>query len=425
VDLAALARRRSAPPAGAPEPAGRRSSGAGLPDPKIAAALVLGFLGTGVVLGSAIGAAPDTSSAAPVTPAAIVALRPAPAAAVPAAASDTSSTPDAPAAGGAASATPAATTGGDATGSAPGAATPVTAAAPGTSTTDTGTSGTQTTGPGTSGTPTAGTGTGPGSTAQPGPATPVALAGIVVHASKPTGTLAVAGPDGRITPVHFPAHGAGRVPAVGDRVEGKARPLRNGTYAADGKLARKGNDAQAKVAGTVTFADPASSLFVVSTRGVSMPVHVAAPADGSPAQLPPLAQLVTVSVTLPADGAPAEQQSLEDGGPSHDPLELTGVVDTLDPTAYSLTLSAEDAGTLPGRVTVKLPDTFDITKLKAHAVTAITATRADDGSLTATGLSLDASARQADDAQSAQGDQCAPTAADGAAGTSSPPHCQQ
>jgi hypothetical protein len=406
VDLAALARRRSAPPAGAPEPAGRRSSGAGLPDPKIAAALVLGFLGTGVVLGSAIGAAPDTSSAAPVTPAAIVALRPAPAAAVPAAASDTSSTPDAPAAGGAASATPAATTGGDATGSAPGAATPVTAAAPGTS-------------------GTSGTGTGPGSTAQPGPATPVALAGIVVHASKPTGTLAVAGPDGRITPVHFPAHGAGRVPAVGDRVEGKARPLRNGTYAADGKLARKGNDAQAKVAGTVTFADPASSLFVVSTRGVSMPVHVAAPADGSPAQLPPLAQLVTVSVTLPADGAPAEQQSLEDGGPSHDPLELTGVVDTLDPTAYSLTLSAEDAGTLPGRVTVKLPDTFDITKLKAHAVTAITATRADDGSLTATGLSLDASARQADDAQSAQGDQCAPTAADGAAGTSSPPHCQQ
>lgn len=274
------------------------------------------------------------------------------------------------------------------------------------------------------------------------------LEGLVVHVNKAAGSYVVAEQSGAITAVH-----ALTAPRPGVEVEVPVRLLANGTYAEMGKRVRSGTGTRAKVSGIVTYVDPAPSSpsYTVSARGVSMLIHVAPDPAGLEVELPVLGSLVDVAVDLkepepvvPSSEAPvaAEEQAQPPSGVSEpdvvpsscspDPTmplapsfvpssvlwqrhlnnaddsladgEFAAIVAAVCPETEELLLSADDTGEAHKDVLFKVPSAIDVSRLRVGESILATATRAEDGMLSLSGLADDDHMKAADDLKALQGD---------------------
>jgi Copper binding periplasmic protein CusF len=282
---------------------------------------------------------------------------------------------------------------------------------------------------------------------QPGDTPPngsLQLAGVVVASAADGEGFVLAARDGRLLRVH--ASGCGVT--VGDSLHLRARPLANGTWSADRLRRVRPAVASVRVAGTVDWVDPASGRYALGARGAALIVAPPPPAADPtmpPASVPPSTPAATVPATPTA--APSTPQAVvladprlpalgdavrvrldvvaaHDGHPSAllerarhaapqaaappapaPPLELAGVVQTIDPQARTLTLAFDDATQPAPTLTLAVPARFDLATLGAGQRVAVTATAAPDGTLALTGASPDGDALAADDPTALQGDQ--------------------
>lgn len=212
------------------------------------------------------------------------------------------------------------------------------------------------------------------------------IKGTVVHHNKANKTYVVSSRTGRLSTIH-----ARKRVREGRKVSVRTRKLRNGTFAQRsvrvGKLRKK-----AKVRGTVTFRSASANTFVVSNNGTSMAIHE----NGT---LPDPGTIVEVDVDIDEDGD-LDASDINEHGEDH-VIEIEGIVLTVDATARTLTISAEDCDDKLGSVLVHLPETINPATFTAGDDVELEAVLNADGSYTATGARENDGADEADDTDDA------------------------
>lgn len=226
------------------------------------------------------------------------------------------------------------------------------------------------------------------------------LRGTVVHRNARAHSFVIANAHGMMAAVHSRrALKPGRVVSV------NARRLRNGTFAL--RSARVlGRSSHARIRGTVTFAKRGE--FVVSDTGTSVLVK---DTSGS-SQTPPVGTNVQVDGTIDDQGDIQEQDVQQTGNASGN-MKLEGTVLSVDQTARTLSISADDDNQSGSALTVDVPQTFDITQFSANQEVELLVTPNSDGTFTLVSSSEDnnsgdannQSKQQGDDGQSDQTDQ--------------------
>jgi hypothetical protein len=119
--------------------------------------------------------------------------------------------------------------------------------------------------------------------------------GTVIHVNPLASSYVLSSRSGQMNAIH-----ARQLPRAGAKLEVPVRELANGTYAEDGDVKRAGSAKAALFQGVVTFADPTTGAYTVSSKGVSVLVH----ADSDESRSPPRvgAQLaVTARLGPPPD----------------------------------------------------------------------------------------------------------------------------
>ncbi len=256
------------------------------------------------------------------------------------------------------------------------------------------------------------------------------LEGVVVHVNPAADSYTVASPGGGLSAVH-----ASKLPDPGARVEVPVRDLFNGTYAEDGRRVRSGSASSAKLTGIVTFRDPATGSYAVSKRGVSVLVGVHP--DPGPSEVPAPPQPGSyVEVDVKIEKADPQTRASRRGSagesqpctPDADPLpppqveplahlwqrslevkdrfdysDLEGIVAAC-PETGGLVLSADDIREGGRDLTFTAARGIDLARLSLGESVDATATIAEDGSLSLSGVVSDEGAAGADDASSGQGD---------------------
>ena len=99
--------------------------------------------------------------------------------------------------------------------------------------------------------------------------------GTVIHVNPLASSYVLSSRGGQMNAIH-----ARQLPRAGAKLEVPVRELANGTYAKDGDVKRAGSVKSALLQGIVTFADPTTGAYTVSSKGVSVLVH--ADSDESP-----------------------------------------------------------------------------------------------------------------------------------------------
>jgi hypothetical protein len=226
------------------------------------------------------------------------------------------------------------------------------------------------------------------------------LSGTVVHKNAHAKSFVLAGRGGAMTAVH-----ARRSPALGRKVTVSARRLRNGTWLATHiKIGQATKSV--RVRGTVTYVNARRHSFVVSVRGASLlvqrhavKVHSVRATSDSRMKV---GDIVTVDGTLEGESVDANQ--VEHHGHDANGVGLEGVVQAVDTTARTLTISADDSRQSGATLTVQVPAAFDLTLFqKGQAVELIVSPNAD-GSYTLEQSSNDSGSHHADNGQEQQGD---------------------
>ncbi|HEX6781635.1 MAG TPA: hypothetical protein VF125_06340 [Solirubrobacterales bacterium] len=255
------------------------------------------------------------------------------------------------------------------------------------------------------------------------------LKGTVVHANPVAGSYAMAIAGGELVSVH-----AAKLPTPGEKLTVEAEPLDNNTFAEEARE-KTGATAQATARGVVTFvdADPLAPAYTLSGRGSSILVHLPVTAAD---QLPGLGAYATVGIGIeppqspsgeppPPTAAPepapacapdpglqpppaprrvAVQRSLEAEPEPATYLDLAGVVTGICPATGQLLLSADDLRSSEADLLLAVPAKIRLGALEVGESIVATATVAEDGALTLTGLAGDEGRKGAEDPALAQGD---------------------
>ncbi|MBA2523518.1 MAG: hypothetical protein H0V25_09330, partial [Solirubrobacterales bacterium] len=116
--------------------------------------------------------------------------------------------------------------------------------------------------------------------------------GTVVRVNPSAGSYSLAS-GGALSTIH-----SKKLPKPGSEVSVPVESLFNGTLGEAGKRKESSGPKVATFSGTVTFVDQAAPLYVLSSPGASLPVHVPAPAAGAAPDMPALAASVTVTVSI-------------------------------------------------------------------------------------------------------------------------------
>ncbi|HET9075184.1 MAG TPA: hypothetical protein VFN48_11455 [Solirubrobacteraceae bacterium] len=176
------------------------------------------------------------------------------------------------------------------------------------------------------------------------------LRGTVVHHNARAHSFVVAAANGTLYAIH-----AGRLPALGTRVSVDVTRLANGTFAArrthvSGRL-RHGQTVRTR--GVVSFVDRASRTYTLSARGVSLLVHADRQAHSTGVTMPTVGSTVTSTGAVTPTGIDA--QSTTDQGAASSTYQLEGVILSVDPTANTITVSADDDNLSGASITVSVP----------------------------------------------------------------------
>ncbi len=231
-------------------------------------------------------------------------------------------------------------------------------------------------------------------------ASAASFSGVVVHKDARAHSFVVALRGGALRAIH-----ARRSPALGRDVTVQARLLRNGTWAL--QHVRIGRAVgRVHLRGTVTFVNSRRGILVVSARGVSLLVrehramtgrlHAATDsqfADG---------EVVTVDGTL--EGNSVDASGVQQSGQNTNGIDLEAIVQGIDPTARTLTVSADDSEQSGATLTVDVPAAFDITLFSTGESVELIVSPNGDGTYTLEQASNDNGASSANSASEDQGD---------------------
>ena len=169
------------------------------------------------------------------------------------------------------------------------------------------------------------------------------IKGTVVHRNPNAGTFVVAGGHGHLSAIRSRAR-----PREGSVVAVTARKLADGTFAGR-QVRRHGRHRRARIRGVVTWTGHGG--FTVSIRGASLLVRRA---DDD--QAPQVGEEVDVLVTVAVNGD-LDEDDLDQIGQAQQELELEGQVLSIDPSAGTITVAADDRHRSNGSVVVHVPDT--------------------------------------------------------------------
>ncbi|MGI8511637.1 MAG: hypothetical protein ACR2NH_03315, partial [Solirubrobacteraceae bacterium] len=227
------------------------------------------------------------------------------------------------------------------------------------------------------------------------------VTGAVAHLNKLSHSYALATSSGELIAVH-----ADKLPVPGQRLNASVRQLANGTFG-QATVTLEGERQSVKFGGTVTFRDPARGPYTVSALGASVLVRGPAPAPGAvtPAPPPALGALVTTTVAIVQGPDPApkaskhyelQQRGLELTGVATGPMDLEAVVEAVDLTARTVTLSADDTRESERKLVMRTDPKLGLEKLSPDKVVAASVTLGPDGSYTLVGFRNDSSETLAD-----------------------------
>jgi hypothetical protein len=141
-------------------------------------------------------------------------------------------------------------------------------------------------------------------------------------------------------------------------------------------------------------------------------------ARAASAGVPPLGHDVSVRVGL--RHGEAELEGVSDHGEDNGTVELEGVVQSVDVTGRTLTLSADDEDESGGTVTVLLPDSFDPSSFQVGDEVEFIAILNPDGTYTAVSSSDEDNAEEADDPSDDQGEDADDDSGEDQAGDNEP-----
>jgi hypothetical protein len=225
-----------------------------------------------------------------------------------------------------------------------------------------------------------------------------------------------------------------RTPKLGTAVRMATKKLANGTLSATRVITSKHVPPKKEtVQGTVSFVDATNGRYTLSARGVSLfiaasgaPTSTASPSPGPagtpttttptpatgplpPFTLPNLADRVRVQLRLPAPAAVGDAATLVELtrtalGTAPGPLELAGLISTVDTAKRTVTISADGPGLSSDTITIAVPDSIDLTKITPAEAVVARVSVGTGGTYTLTGIEPDTDATAADDATTALGD---------------------
>jgi hypothetical protein len=226
------------------------------------------------------------------------------------------------------------------------------------------------------------------------------LHGTVVHDNARAHSFVVAQRGGALKAVH-----ARKLPPVGRTVAVRARLLRNGTWLAQHvTVGRRLHHVTIK--GTVTFVAAHGGFFVLSARGTSFVVHGANARFHTPRRSAnsrvAVGEIMTVQGSL--EGGSVSASDLRRDGEDVNGVDLEGTVQAVDPTARTLTISADDSEQSGATVTVAVPAAFDLGLFAAGQSVELIVSPNPDGTYTLEQSSNDTGGTQADNPGEQQGD---------------------
>lgn len=226
----------------------------------------------------------------------------------------------------------------------------------------------------------------------------VRVKGAVVHRNHRAHSFTIADRAGHLYAVH-----AARAPRIGSEVSLVAVSLRDGTYRLEREHGAGRASHRLRLRGVVSHVDRRAGDFTVSDAGVSM--LVTSPRRGARAAdaLPSVGEDVVATSTVDDQGD-LQEQSVQDLGQSAGGFDLEGTIVSVDTTARTLTVTADDEDQSGQTVTVTVPSSFDITSYFAGQEVELLVQPATDGTYTLIGSADDASAQTADDQGDDQGE---------------------
>jgi len=230
------------------------------------------------------------------------------------------------------------------------------------------------------------------------------FSGVVVHHNARARSFVVALGNGALRSVH-----AGHAPRLGRRVVVTARLLHNGTWALQrlrvGKATRR-----VHIRGVVTYVNLRRHVFVVSARGVSLLVHAHRTGAGDVrAASNPIADGQVVAVEGVLDGDSVEVSSVQTNGQDTNGVDLEGAVQSVDTTARTLTISADDSEQSGATLTIDVPASFDLSLFSQGQSVELLVAPNGDGTYTLQRSSNDTGTQNADNQGEDQGSSPSPT----------------
>ena len=224
------------------------------------------------------------------------------------------------------------------------------------------------------------------------------LRGVVVHHNARAHSFTVADRAGRLYAVH-----ARRSPRLQSIVVVSARRLHDGTFALVHERTVGRHSRQVRIRGVVSYVNRRSGAFTVSAPGVSMLVHSRRSGARAADALPAVGSDVVVSGT--DDQGELEDGSVQSTGTDTNGISLEGTILSVDSSARTLTVSADDEDASGSSVTVTVPATLDITQFAPGQEVELQVQPQSDGTYTLLGSAQDENAQSADDQGDEQGDQ--------------------
>jgi hypothetical protein len=245
-----------------------------------------------------------------------------------------------------------------------------------------------------------------GALALAGNASAARLHGVVVHHNRLAHSFVLALSKGRLVSIH-----SRRSPALGRVVTVRAKRLRNGTYSLRHVVARQRIRRRVVIHGVVTFVNRRRGEFSVSAGGASLLVRrghtVGLAADvASSDPLPAVGDEVSVETEIDDQGD-LNEQDVQPTGVETENVHIEGTILSVDTTANTITISADDEDQSGQSITVSVPSTIDITQFQVGQQVELKVSVQPDGTFLLQASSEDGDSGEAnnpDDQQGCQGD---------------------
>jgi len=236
-----------------------------------------------------------------------------------------------------------------------------------------------------------------------GVASAATIKGTVVHHNNRAQSFVVASTGGRLVAIH-----SARAPRIGSEVLVAAKRLHDGTFALQRVRTVGHARSRVRIRGVVSWADPHTGAFTVSAAGVSMLVvrHSGLRAHdagaGSSTTTPQVGSDVVATGSLDSQGD-LEDQTVQDVGQVSGAISLEGTILSIDPTAQTITVSADDDNQSGAVITVSVPSSFDLTQFTQGQEVELMVQPTGTGTATLLGSAEDGNASLANSQSDGQG----------------------